>query len=185
MHTVSVALALGRIQPAVSDGAGARVCLFGAQWAGLALAGNAAKDMAVSVRSPKTKFEAQSACKLAGWSWLAGSAFRRVRCAALLRASRFHSRTTRGLCSQPARASNLSRHAHARSLGTTLQNKQKDDVGFASAAVMGVLVRACSAYAPPQCMDMMRAAPFLLTRTTHARRRPRCWRRVTDSMRRI
>ncbi len=78
---------------------GPRVCLFGAQWAGLALAGNAAKDMAVSIRSPKTKDEAQSACKMAGWSWLAGSAFRRVRCAALLRASRFHSRTTRGLCS--------------------------------------------------------------------------------------
>jgi hypothetical protein len=33
------------------------------------------------------------------------------------------------------------RTLHARSLATTLQNKQKDDVGFASAAVMGVLVR--------------------------------------------
>ncbi len=28
------------------------------------------------------------------------------------------------------------------SLGNTLQNKQKDDIGFASAAVMGIMVRA-------------------------------------------
>jgi hypothetical protein len=58
---------------------------FRAQWAGLALAGHAAKDMAVSIRSPKTKAEGQNACKMAGWSWLAGSVFRRAICAALLR----------------------------------------------------------------------------------------------------
>jgi hypothetical protein len=49
---------------------------FAAQWAGLALAGHAAKDMAVSVRSTKTKSEARDACKIAGLSWLASSGYR-------------------------------------------------------------------------------------------------------------
>ena len=47
--------------------------------------------------------------------------------------------------------------SRASSLGTTLSNKQKEDVGFTSAAVMGVLVR------PPHSLALTR----MLTTTAH------------------
>lgn len=43
------------------------------QIAGVAMVSNAAKDMAWSVRAVSTKADKRDACKLAGWSWLAGS----------------------------------------------------------------------------------------------------------------
>ena len=44
------------------------------QAAGIAIAGHAAKDLAVAARSPKTTAESRGACQMAGWTWLAGSA---------------------------------------------------------------------------------------------------------------
>lgn len=43
------------------------------QIAGVAMVSNAAKDMAWSVRAVSTKTDKRDACKLAGWSWLAGT----------------------------------------------------------------------------------------------------------------
>lgn len=41
----------------------------------------------------------------------------------------------------PAACIGLTPVVHSHSLSNTLNNKQKDDIGFASAAAMGILVR--------------------------------------------
>jgi len=43
------------------------------QLCGVALAANAAKDIAWSVRTSSTKTDKRDACKLAGWGWAAGT----------------------------------------------------------------------------------------------------------------
>lgn len=43
------------------------------QVAGMALAGHAAKDIAVSVRAASTRADKRDALKLSGWQWAAGS----------------------------------------------------------------------------------------------------------------